>query len=197
MLDSLDAKPWSKEHRWRWRTVIIIVASVSMLILFSAKKWEYPVEPIEKNNIVSLNANSLPPVSLFHEIIQANTQIELDTRKNTIEPASAEAMECVKKPRKHAVPNYVKADKLIRFMGEPDKSPSSSSASLESGTSSSGKVERDIVVRNAGQSTEALVKRCRALGFLEGELCRIRICSGLWGSDPACPNNNNRASDRF
>ncbi|MGE5651771.1 MAG: hypothetical protein ACM34A_16370, partial [Bacillota bacterium] len=46
---------------------------------------------------------------------------------------------------------------------------------------------RDIVVRNDGDSTEALVARCRALGLIEGELCRVRICSGLWGIDPACP----------
>lgn len=45
----------------------------------------------------------------------------------------------------------------------------------------------DIVVRNDGDSTETLVKRCRALGLIEGELCRVRICSGLWGIDPACP----------
>lgn len=45
----------------------------------------------------------------------------------------------------------------------------------------------DIVVRNDGDSTETLVKRCRALGLIEGELCRVRICSGRWGIDPACP----------
>ncbi len=46
---------------------------------------------------------------------------------------------------------------------------------------------RDIVVRNDGDSTEELVARCRALGLIEGELCRLRICSGLWGRDPSCP----------
>lgn len=46
---------------------------------------------------------------------------------------------------------------------------------------------RDIVLNSTGESTEALVQRCQRLGFLEGQLCRLRICSGLWGSDPACP----------
>lgn len=46
---------------------------------------------------------------------------------------------------------------------------------------------RDIVARTAEDSTESLLKRCKALGFIEGELCRIRICSKLWGVDPACP----------
>jgi hypothetical protein len=45
---------------------------------------------------------------------------------------------------------------------------------------------RDIVVQTAGESRESLLSRCRSLGLLEGELCRIRICSGSWGTDPAC-----------
>lgn len=46
---------------------------------------------------------------------------------------------------------------------------------------------RDIVTRADGDTTEALLKRCKALGFFEGELCRVRICTSLWGKDPACP----------
>jgi hypothetical protein len=47
--------------------------------------------------------------------------------------------------------------------------------------------KRDIVTKADGDTTEDLLKRCKALGFFEGELCRIRICSSLWGKDPACP----------
>lgn len=46
---------------------------------------------------------------------------------------------------------------------------------------------RDIVTAGPSESTESLVKRCKALGFFEGELCRLRICSGMWGKDAACP----------
>jgi hypothetical protein len=46
---------------------------------------------------------------------------------------------------------------------------------------------REIVVRAPGESTQSLVNRCRALGLIEGELCRVRICTGIWGIDPACP----------
>jgi hypothetical protein len=45
---------------------------------------------------------------------------------------------------------------------------------------------RDVVERQASESTSALLKRCGTLGFIEGELCRIRICSGLWDTDAAC-----------
>jgi hypothetical protein len=55
--------------------------------------------------------------------------------------------------------------------------------------------KRDIVTRTASESTESLVKRCQALGFFEGELCRLRICSGHWGSDPACPSSNQASNN--
>ncbi|WP_136417259.1 hypothetical protein [Herbaspirillum sp. ST 5-3] len=53
----------------------------------------------------------------------------------------------------------------------------------------------EIVMRGPGDSTESLVKRCKALGFIEGELCRVRICSGLWGKNPACPTSVDKAAN--
>lgn len=56
-------------------------------------------------------------------------------------------------------------------------------------------VNRDVVTAAPGESIESLVKRCRALGFVEGELCRLRVCSGLWGKDTACPSTSVGQSD--
>lgn len=53
---------------------------------------------------------------------------------------------------------------------------------------------RDIVTRDSTESLESLVNRCRSLGFFEGELCRLRICSGMWGKDPACPSGTPSSS---
>ncbi len=50
--------------------------------------------------------------------------------------------------------------------------------------------DREVVLRDAGESLESLVSRCRTLGLIEGELCRLRICSGMWGKDPACPSGS-------
>jgi hypothetical protein len=47
--------------------------------------------------------------------------------------------------------------------------------------------QRDVVERRPGESTAQLIRRCEEFGVLEGLLCRIRICSDLWGKDPACP----------
>ena len=45
---------------------------------------------------------------------------------------------------------------------------------------------RDIVERSDGDTTDALLARCKKLGLMEGMLCRTRICSGRWESDIAC-----------
>ena len=47
---------------------------------------------------------------------------------------------------------------------------------------------RDVVLRRQEQEQETaeLLQRCKQLGLIEGMLCRSRICSGRWDSDPAC-----------
>lgn len=45
---------------------------------------------------------------------------------------------------------------------------------------------RDVVERANGVPTADLLGRCKQLGLMEGMLCRSRICSGSWESDPAC-----------
>lgn len=45
---------------------------------------------------------------------------------------------------------------------------------------------RDVVVRKDEEETASLLQRCKQLGLIEGMLCRARICSGRWDSDPAC-----------
>jgi hypothetical protein len=75
----------------------------------------------------------------------------------------------------------------------PKKGAGSTPATKSAETTSTAKREtaaptnRDVIIRTADESTDTLVRRCRTLGLLEGQLCRIRICSGLWGKDPACP----------
>lgn len=45
---------------------------------------------------------------------------------------------------------------------------------------------RDVVLRRDDEDTAGLLQRCKQLGMIEGMLCRSRICSGRWDSDPAC-----------
>ena len=45
---------------------------------------------------------------------------------------------------------------------------------------------RDVVLRREEEETASLLQRCKQLGVIEAMLCRSRICSGRWDSDPAC-----------
>lgn len=49
-----------------------------------------------------------------------------------------------------------------------------------------GTPNRDVVLRKDGDLTDTLLQRCKALGPIEGMLCRSRICSGRWDEDAAC-----------
>jgi hypothetical protein len=41
-----------------------------------------------------------------------------------------------------------------------------------------GGSNRDVVLPKENESTESLLQRCKQLGFIEGMLCRSRICAG-------------------
>lgn len=43
--------------------------------------------------------------------------------------------------------------------------------------------------QKASDSIMAQLERCSALGFFEAEMCRLRVCTGRWGSDPGCPEH--------
>lgn len=77
----------------------------------------------------------------------------------------------------------------VSLGGAPGREAKQKAAEVAGKQDKRAGANRDIVVRNAGEPIDALVKRCHELGFVEGELCRLRICSGLWGKDPACPGN--------
>lgn len=87
---------------------------------------------------------------------------------------------------------------LVAHTADPAQKPNSNSkpkspklAQADKDASKSGPHQRneDIVERRGGESTESLLQRCRTLGFIEGELCRWRICSGRWDSDASCKAN--------
>lgn len=46
---------------------------------------------------------------------------------------------------------------------------------------------RETVITKPADTAQAQLERCNTLGFFEAEMCRLRACTGRWGSDPACP----------
>jgi hypothetical protein len=67
------------------------------------------------------------------------------------------------------------------------KTPTAAPTPAQSGQFGTNK--RDVVVRTPATSTTELVRRCQKLGFVEGVLCRNRVCANHWGKDPACPQD--------
>lgn len=74
----------------------------------------------------------------------------------------------------------------VQTAESPKKTPKSNPQPIPATLAKVGEHNRDIVERSPGDSTESLLRRCKQLGFLEGEFCRWRMCSGRWDSDPAC-----------
>ncbi|MEO5659852.1 MAG: hypothetical protein ABIQ90_08660 [Polaromonas sp.] len=71
----------------------------------------------------------------------------------------------------------------------PQKSNASGLQPSEKMTTASRSPNREVVERQRSDTTASLLKRCGALGFIEGELCRLRICSGQWDTDAACKSS--------
>ncbi|GIX25786.1 MAG: hypothetical protein KatS3mg122_3017 [Caldimonas sp.] len=58
--------------------------------------------------------------------------------------------------------------------------------SLGSGSTPGG-AHSDVVLVQAGIPTAELVRRCLTLGWLEGQLCRARVCAARHDDEAACP----------
>lgn len=68
----------------------------------------------------------------------------------------------------------------------PASVPGSSSASGSTPSQASANSTKQVVLRTQTLTTADLVRQCSELGWLEGWLCKRRICSDLWGKDQAC-----------
>jgi hypothetical protein len=81
---------------------------------------------------------------------------------------------------------------IVAHDSESTAAPVKTNAKVRAGAKQANKakaaepVNTDIVERKPEDSTESLLLRCKQLGFLEGGLCRWRICSGRQDTDTAC-----------
>jgi len=78
-------------------------------------------------------------------------------------------------------------EKPAKSAGAPKGKNALAGQKNSSTAGSSEKPNRDSVPNQMHEPLSTLVRRCRTLGLVEGELCRLRVCSGSWGKDPACP----------
>lgn len=111
----------------------------------------------------------------------AKAEIRNDSDVDLIKALVARSGE-VEKKRSNAATNNASGGNGANADGAAQKS-----AQAHAGATKSKEARNvDVVERRNGESTASLLQRCHALGFVEGEFCRWRICSGRWDSDPAC-----------
>ena len=89
-------------------------------------------------------------------------------------------------PRKTAPPARPQGSRPAAAPGDSDVALLTAMVAHAHRQEGTAKPVRDVVLRQQEQETAELLQRCKQLGLIEGMLCRSRICSGRWDSDPAC-----------
>lgn len=89
-------------------------------------------------------------------------------------------------PRKAAAPARPQGPRPAAAPGDSDVALLTAMVAHAHRQEGTAKPVRDVVLRRQEEETAELLQRCKQLGLIEGMLCRSRICSGRWDSDPAC-----------
>ena len=89
-------------------------------------------------------------------------------------------------PRKAAPPARPQGPRPAAAAGDSDVALLTAMVAHAHRQEGTAKPVRDVVQRRQEDETAELLQRCKQLGLIEGMLCRSRICSGRWDSDPAC-----------
>ena len=89
-------------------------------------------------------------------------------------------------PRKTAPPARPQGPRPAAAPGDSDVALLTAMVAHAHRQEGTAKPVRDVVLRRQEEETAELLQRCKQLGLIEGMLCRSRICSGRWDSDPAC-----------
>ncbi|MBB5610126.1 MULTISPECIES: hypothetical protein [unclassified Janthinobacterium] len=186
------AAPSGQRPAW-WRpagaALCVVLVALTLLILLSTRSGEEnepaAPAPIPTAVRVPTPAPATPPVApATATIVNLAPPV----------PAPAVAVPAVKAAeRKATVPERKAAARAIPSKPLPAGNSDGDVALLTAMVAHAhrqdgGRAEplRDVVVRKEEEETVSLLQRCKQLGLIEGMLCRSRICSGRWDSDPAC-----------
>ena len=104
-------------------------------------------------------------------------------------PADAAPAQAVPAPQRRAATRAPAPKPAVAPAGDGDVALLTAMvahAHRQEGAASRTDAARDVVLRKTEEETASLLQRCRQLGLIEGMLCRSRICSDRWDSDPAC-----------
>ncbi|MGK5065157.1 hypothetical protein [Janthinobacterium sp. LB3P112] len=175
--------------RWQpgWRHWAAGALCLAVLIT-AVLAYDKQVPPLPPAPATAMTPPGMPVPTVLPHALQAATIV--NTAAAPL-PAAAAATASASAPRKALAPARQVA---ARAQGpRPAVAPGDSDVALltamvahahrQEGTAAP---VRDVVLRRQEEETAELLRRCQQLGLIEGMLCRSRICSGRWDSDPAC-----------
>ena len=196
---AMPAPPGQRPAWWRpaGAALCVVLAALTLLAVLSTRTAEdtEPAIPAQASPAMHATAHLARPVPVAPPPIPdaaANTATIVNLA--TPAPAPVAAVPAVKAAeRKAAVPERKAAARTLPSKPAPAGSSDGDVALLaamvaHANRQDGGRTEplRDVVVRKEEEETVSLLQRCKQLGLIEGMLCRSRICSGRWESDPAC-----------
>jgi hypothetical protein len=175
--------------RWRpgWRhwAAGALCLAVLAVLAYDTSIMPLPLPPVPATSTAppALAVPSAPVVS--PHAAQAATIV------NTAAPplpalAATTASARANTPRKTAPPARPQGARPAAAPGDSDVALLTAMVAHAHRQEGTAKPVRDVVQRRQEDETAELLQRCKQLGLIEGMLCRSRICSGRWDSDPAC-----------
>lgn len=190
------AKPalrWRPGRRHWAAGVLCLAVLITAMLAYDTRIMPLPRPPLpaatEATAPPALQAPSTP-------IVPPQQAAQAATIVNTAAPplpavAAATPNASASAPRKVAPPARPQVARPVAAPGDSDVALLTAMVAHTHRQEGTAPV-RDVVLRQQelelelGQETAKLLQRCKQLGLIEGMLCRSRICSGRWDSDPAC-----------
>lgn len=178
--------------RWRpgWRHWAAGALCLAVLIT-AVLAYDTSSMPPAPATAVTVAPPALPaPAAPAAPIVPAHTA-QAATIVNTAAPplpavAATTASARASAPRKAAPPARSQGPRPAAAPGDSDVALLTAMVAHAHRQEGTAKPMRDVVLRRQEEETAELLQRCKQLGLIEGMLCRSRICSGRWDSDPAC-----------
>ncbi|WP_083411682.1 hypothetical protein [Janthinobacterium sp. 1_2014MBL_MicDiv] len=176
---------------WRYWAGAGAGATLLLLAALAHEPVSPPVRPVSAPAVATAvaGAPSLPPPAVQQAAApQAATIVnEAMLTLPTIPPLAVAASPAASAPRKAPAATRQPASRpAATAPGDSDVALLTAMVAHAHRQAGTPTAARDVVLRGEDGGTAGLLQRCKQLGMIEGMLCRSRICSGRWDSDPAC-----------
>ena len=180
--------------------LILLLIGATMLLVVGYRlttRGPAPTQVLVSNADVAAPAPAAPQISAAAPVSLAPNAAAIETIEPAVSPAhdahasspprAEDAPSSPPPTTSQAQARTRSADAAEAVVKDKRKASTAPPAAVQAAVTAPARSSKAVVERTAGASTADLIRKCEEFGPLEGLLCRIRICSDLWGIDPACP----------